>query len=144
MIQGLPRQVFLALLFHLDVQQHERMHTQICILFHPVVVAVGFPCLREKYERHSLPEVVQLQTTGPNSVHDARIVDYARGDTQSACTEHDIGMRSGTEWVADDKERDVLGIGVFQDLVGLCFDHISIGEDDGLFVERFLLQQATA
>ena len=40
--------------------------------------------------------------------------------------------------VADDEERDVFGVGVAEDLVGFCLDHVAVGEDQLLPVECFL------
>lgn len=40
--------------------------------------------------------------------------------------------------VTHDKERDVFHIGPMQNLIALCFNHVTISEDQRLFIERFL------
>ncbi len=40
--------------------------------------------------------------------------------------------------VADDEERDVFGVGVAEDLVGFCLNHVAVGENQLLPVECFL------
>ena len=53
------------------------MHTEVSVLLDPVVETIWLPSVREKYERHRLSEIIELQTTCTDGVHDRRVVDHS-------------------------------------------------------------------
>ena len=114
------------------------MHPKACILAHPVVEAVWPPRVGEKDERNGLAEVVQLQTTRADRVHDGRVVYDARRDAEGAGAEEDVGVCGCAKGVADNEESDVLSVRVSQDFITLRLDHVTISEDERLLVELFL------
>ena len=80
------------------------MHAEVRVLLDAVVEAVRLPGVREEDERDRLPEVVELQAARADGVHDACVVDDARGDVQGASAEEDVGVGGRAEGVADDEE----------------------------------------
>lgn len=48
-------------------------------------------------------------------------------------------MRGGAEWVANDQEGYVVGVGIFEDVVRGGLDGLAVGEDYGAAVVGFLL-----
>ena len=114
------------------------MRPELRILAHAIVEAVWAPRVGEEDERDGLAEVVQLQTARADRVHDGRVVYDARRDAERPGAEEDVGVRRRAKRVPDDKESDVLIVGVSQDLVAFRFDHVTISKDEGLAVKLFL------
>jgi hypothetical protein len=124
-----PGKVFLALFFDFDVQQNKGVHPKIRVLAHAVVETVGLPGVGEEDEGDGLTEVVQLQTTRANGVHDRRVVYDARRNAEPACTEKDIRVGRSAKGVSDNEESYVFGMRISQDLVAFCLYHIAICEN---------------
>lgn len=114
------------------------MHPEVRILTHAVVEAVWFPRVGEEDERNGLAEVVQLQTTRANRVHDRRVMYDACWDAEHAGAEEDIGVCCCAKGVSDNEKSDVPSVCIFQDLVTLCLDHVTVSEDKRLAVQLFL------
>ena len=128
--RNVPGKILLALFLDFDVQQNERVHPKVRILTHTIVEAVWTPRVGEEDERNGLAKVVQLQATRADRVHDGRVVYDACWDAKRAGTEEDIGVCCCAKGITDDKEGDVLGVCVSQDLVTLRLDHFTVCEDE--------------
>ena len=114
------------------------MRPKLRILAHAIVEAIWAPRVGEEDERDGLAEVVQLETARADRVHDGRVVDDARRYAERSRSEEDVGVRRRAKGVPDNKESNILIVGVSQDLVAFRLDHVTISGDDGLAVKRFL------
>ena len=81
---GSPRQIFLALFLDFNIEQNQGMHTKVDVLLDPVVETIRLPSIREKHERHSLSEIIELQATCTGSVHDRCVVDHSDWNFEGA------------------------------------------------------------
>ena len=151
-----PSEIFLALLIHFDVEQDESVHPEVGVLFDSIVETVGLPCVRKEHERDRLPKVIELKPTGPDHVHDRRVMDDSDWNFQSASAEDDVGVRGcsifrdvnpllcfatqphAPKWITHYKQGDVLLVRIPQNLVTFGFDHVTIREDELLSVKFFL------
>lgn len=136
--KNVPGKILFTLFFDFDVQQDEGVRPELRILAHAIVEAVWAPRIGEEDERDRLAEVVQLQTARADRVHDGRVVYDARWDAKRPGAEEDVGVRRRAKRVSDDKESNILIMGVSQDLVTFRLNHITIRGDDGLAVKVFL------
>ncbi len=114
------------------------MHPKISVLAHAIVEAVWPPGVGEKDQGDSLAKVVQLQATRSDRVHYGRVMYDACRYTERAGAEEDVGVGGGTEGIANDEKRNVLGVSIFQDLVTFCLDHVTVGKNEGLAIEDLL------
>jgi hypothetical protein len=69
------------------------MASDIRILLDAVVERVRLPCLGEEDEGDCLAEIVQLQATCADGVHDRRVVDHACWDVQGTRAEEHVRVR---------------------------------------------------
>ena len=125
-----------------DVQQDERVHAKVRILTHAVVEAVWPPRVGEKDEGNGLAEVVQLQATRADRVHDGCVVYDACRDAKRTGTEEDIGVCCCAKGITDNKEGDVLSVCISQDLVALRLDHFTVSENEQFAIELFLFRNS--
>ena len=70
------------------------MHPEIPVFFDAIIKTFRFPSFSEKDEGDRLSEIVKLQATCPNCVHDRGIVDDACRNAKRSCAEDDIGVGS--------------------------------------------------
>lgn len=72
------------------------MQANITVLLDTIVKTRRPPRVREEHHRHSLSEVVQLQSARTNRVHDGCVVDRAHGDQELARAQEKVGVRCGS------------------------------------------------
>lgn len=65
---------------------------------------------------------------------------HARWDSQRAGTEENVGVCCCAKGVSDHEEGDVLSACIFQDLITLSLDHVTVSEDKRLAVQLFLFR----
>jgi hypothetical protein len=92
-----PCHVLLALLPHLDIQQHQRVHADPQILLQAVIPAPRRPCLGIERQAERLPKAVQLQSGRPERGQNRRIVNDLGGYFECSSSEEKIRMRSRAE-----------------------------------------------
>lgn len=126
-------------LLDLDVQQAQRVQPQAAVGGDAVVKAVRPPGVGEKHDGHGLSEAVKLQPARPDGIHDGGVVHDAHGDAALPCAQLQVGVRRGTKGVAHDQEGHVCFVRALQDGVCLVFDHLAVGNDHRLAIQRLQL-----
>lgn len=101
-----------------------------------VVEGVWSPVLLEEDKRNSFTHPVQTQSALPARVHDTSIVDNGHLDTQANGSKVEVGVRSGTERITNDKETHVLGLGLLQHDVAALLDSITVHDFHLFTVQR--------
>lgn len=132
--------VLQALLFDLDVQQHQRVQANVPVLLDPVVEARGPPALGEEDHADRLAKIVQLQPGRANARQDGRVRDRPNGDAEFARAEDQVRVRRCAEGVPDDQEGHIHIVGVAQDLVAVGLDHLAVGNYNRAPIVRLLLR----
>lgn len=132
-------QILDALLLDLDVDKDEGVEPGLPVGEDLLVPAVRAPAVRPEAEGHGLAVAVELKPAAADGVHDAGVVDDLNGDAFVTGSENKVGMSGGAEGVPDNKEGDVLGAGLEDDLLlnAAPFDKVAVGGDDGLAIKIF-------
>lgn len=128
-----------ALLFHLDVEQDERVQADVAVLLDAVVEAGGPPAVGEEDHADRLAKVVQLQARRADPRHDGGVGHRPHGYAELARAQDQVRVRRGAERVAHDAKGNVDVGGVAQNLVAVGLDHFAVGNDYGSAIVGFLL-----
>lgn len=130
-------QILDALLLDLDVDKDEGVEAGLPVGEDLLVPAVRAPAVRPEAEGNGLAVAVELKPAAADGVHDACVVDDLDGDPLVAGPENKVGVGGGAEGIADNKEGDVLGAGLEDNLLldAAPLNKVAVGGDDGLPVE---------
>ena len=128
--------VFLRALLHFDVKEDERVEVRGAVRGDLLVPTRRAPRAGPEAERDGLAEAVELQAADADGVHDARVVDALDGDARAVRADVHVGVGRRAKDVADDEQRDLLGLGVVEDLPRARLDHVAVSDDHRLAEER--------
>lgn len=88
--------VLLALLPDFDIQQYERMHPHLQVLFQTVIPTSRLPAVGVERYRDGLAKVVQLETGRSQGGHDGSVVNSLIRDLSGSSSENEIGVGGGS------------------------------------------------
>jgi hypothetical protein len=108
------------------------------IFLDAIVKRIRLPCFRKEHHANGLTEVVELETCAADCRQDRRVRNRLDLYLQFPRPQYQVRMRRRTKRIAHNEEGNILGVCVFEDIIGATLNEFTICEEDRAAIEGFL------